>query len=122
MLAAANLGGTNDNEATGFHREGSRYLFDFSFHEDATLNVPLDLGLLTDNCGLSLDVSTAIDLVAAVDFEFTFGIDLAQLATPAEAFFIQVRDLRVSAQVNVQDLDVAVQVRLFGSRNSRRID
>ncbi len=109
LMAAAGLVGADEDEAFAVRHEGSQYLFDVNFHEEATLSVPLKLDILPEQWGLSLGVSTSLDVFAALDFQFTFGIDLAQLDNPSDAFFIQVRDLKMSANVDVADLDAAIR-------------
>ena len=92
-----------DNAAAGwlgYSPDSDQLLFNVGFRADRTLaNQVLRLAGNTNTLGASFEAPFSAD--ATLDFDLTFGYDLADGLLPGDAIFVRLNDFRVGVDVNV---------------------
>lgn len=105
-----------DEESVRGVLDGNTIRFDLHFEATRTKNTTLDKSIF----GLAdADGSVEVGFTGRVDFNFSFGIDLAvNSVVPKDMFFIQVgpTSLLVGGEINAEDLDFDLNVGFLGAQ------
>ncbi|MGD8594347.1 MAG: LEPR-XLL domain-containing protein, partial [Gammaproteobacteria bacterium] len=103
------LGGTLDGIIGDIF--GDEIRFDVQHQEVQTRTaVPLGVDATANDWQLSFGADATVDLVGTLDLDFSFGYDLSTGLSSAEAFFIRVNDLSLSADVHTADLAASLNL------------
>ena len=74
----------------------------------ANEEIPLNLGVASDDYGLSLDPKVGV--IGSVALDFTFGVRLTEGLSPADAFFVRVNGFTLAVEVTTEELSGAVDI------------
>ncbi|MFG0253233.1 MAG: hypothetical protein ACF8NJ_10205, partial [Phycisphaerales bacterium JB038] len=91
--------------------------FDLTLSAARSFDTVLSFGAEADAQGLKAQAEAEVRLTLSLSFDFSFGVDLADADVTAEDFFMQVRGLRLQADVDAlteleADLDAPVDGQL----------
>jgi len=93
----------------------SDLVFHVSLQPTATIRLPFDFNEAAQQLGLTVTSSGDIELTTELDFDLTFGVDLASLSPAASDFFIQIDGLRFSVRAAADDLALGLNVGLLAA-------
>ena len=100
---ASSIGGTNVSSS-------SQLRIQFSFSQSSTLaTFPINLGTEASALGISVATSTNVSLGANLQMNGTFVYDL-NVATPQDAFSVEISSLKVTASVSASNLSFSLNL------------
>ena len=88
--------------------------FDLAFAADTTIGVEINPGLDPDDVPLTFDGDFTAEVIAGFDFDFTFGVDLSALPTLADAFFLEINNAEVFANLGDSSFTVSGELGFLG--------
>ncbi len=99
----------------------SKVVFSLEFVATETTATSLkSLGAQADQLGIHLDPATEVDVTTSVDFNFSFGVNLAPNLTPAQAFFLNIPagGISASAAIDATGIGGGITIGFLGAQTA----
>ncbi len=88
--------------------QGDDIVFSLDLQIAQTKMESVNLGSALSALNLGLDASTQVSVTTTLNMDFSFGIDLSQVSSPTNAFFINVSSMSVGVTVAASNLNFGI--------------